>query len=89
MKRSRYLQGLILLGVLMYAGLPHRSALANDLRQVQAFCASRSINVYQFNACMNIMLQPLRQQGGGGGYWDPNRREFHPCDNPLVPSSMC
>lgn len=45
-----------------------------------------------------LQFQPVRRQivrpqnptrRSSGGYFNRNRREFHPCDNPIVPTSSC
>jgi len=95
MNHSRFLRVLALLTVLWAPVLGQRKAEANPADQIQYYCASQSANMYQYNSCVQTIYLQLQQQGGGGGryfggsYFDPNRRDFHPCDNPLLPSSMC
>lgn len=88
MQKTRFLHLVSIGAVLFGAAMSQPKALANNLSQIQYFCASRSANAYQLNYCVNILYKRL-QQSQGGGYWDPKRKDFHPCDNPLVPTSIC
>jgi hypothetical protein len=83
------LKSLALIATASVPFLFHASVQADPVLQIQYYCASRSVNAYQYNTCRNIMYQRLQQQSGGGGYFDPDRKTFHPCDNPLVPTSLC
>ena len=88
----RALKGSALIAIASLPVLPLARVQANPLVQIQYYCASRTVNPYQYNSCLNIMYRNLQHQqggGGGGGYFDPNRRNFHPCDNPAVPTSLC